>query len=554
MIKRINKATSLLIAAAAVMSIIPATGVSAATKLETKDGTIESAIAFNGGKYIYNGYKTQDDATSVYYNAGDTDKQLEDFSADSMTKYGANYAQVMNGSDEYLVDLSTGTVSDQTTADIIDTAKTKLKTTLSKTDRYGKIDSTDKFTKFDQVAQGQFGDVWYSYSVTTSGAATLNGYVNTAGKYVDTDVTANMYVSTGTKTVKIDEFGKLDTDNNIKVDLVSAKTIAEDTDYIYRIANVNVTNATTTSAATYVQKISKAQGSDKDGAYLPNSVTSYEVSSAYDSSDATDAATTINDTNAEFRVINGVLYATDKTANKVTVTTIKLKKDKVSLATDTTNNKLDVYLAEQDVQKDQDITSTEAVSIDADGNTWAIYKGEILKFDGTAFTTVYDCDRSFDTLEVYNADSLIAWENGQDGYVTVNKKATETPVETPVQTTTGWVNTASGWTFFNAAGSQVKGQWVNDGGVWYMIKADGIMATGWYNDNGTWYFLNASGAMKTGWVNDNGTWYFLQSSGAMKTGWLNDNGTWYYLNASGSMAANTTVDGYKLNASGAWVK
>ena len=75
-----------------------------------------------------------------------------------------------------------------------------------------------------------------------------------------------------------------------------------------------------------------------------------------------------------------------------------------------------------------------------------------------------------------------------------------------------------------------------------------------YKMNGTWYFLNGSGAMKTGWVQDGSTWYYLQSSGAMKTGWLNDNGTWYYLNASGAMLANTTVDGYKLGASGAWVK
>jgi glucan-binding YG repeat protein len=40
----------------------------------------------------------------------------------------------------------------------------------------------------------------------------------------------------------------------------------------------------------------------------------------------------------------------------------------------------------------------------------------------------------------------------------------------------------------------------------------------------------------------------------MKTGWLNDNGTWYYLSASGSMLSNTIVDGYKLNASGAWIR
>ena len=40
----------------------------------------------------------------------------------------------------------------------------------------------------------------------------------------------------------------------------------------------------------------------------------------------------------------------------------------------------------------------------------------------------------------------------------------------------------------------------------------------------------------------------------MATGWVNDNGTWYYLNGSGAMLSNTVVDGYKLGASGAWVK
>ena len=67
-------------------------------------------------------------------------------------------------------------------------------------------------------------------------------------------------------------------------------------------------------------------------------------------------------------------------------------------------------------------------------------------------------------------------------------------------------------------GSQTKGQWVNDGGVWYMIKADGIMATGWYNDNGTWYFLNGSGAMKTGWVQDE--WNLVLLS------WIRSNENW----------------------------
>ncbi|MVX67486.1 N-acetylmuramoyl-L-alanine amidase family protein, partial [Clostridium chromiireducens] len=64
----------------------------------------------------------------------------------------------------------------------------------------------------------------------------------------------------------------------------------------------------------------------------------------------------------------------------------------------------------------------------------------------------------------------------------------------------------------------------------------------------------ASGAMKTGWVKDGANWYFLNASGAMATGWVQDGGNWYFLNASGAMLSNTTVNGYKLGASGAWVK
>ena len=552
MIKKMNKVTSLLIAAAAVVSLIPATGVNAADRLETREGTIDSAVAFNGG-YIYNGYKTDTDETGVYFNSGDADKLIEDLDSATLTRYGKNYVIADDG-DEYLVDLSTGKVlEDETSEDRKDTLKSKLKSTLSKTERYDKVVSSEDVV-LNQISNDQFGDIWYSYEVTTSGGAVLEGYTNEAGKYIDTDVTANISVFNGTRMVKVENFGEMNKDYNITVNLVDAETIAQDNDYIYRIVDVNVTDATTTSAAKYIQKISKAQGEKEDDAYLPKTVASYEITYAFDSGNADDAATTLADiSNADIRVINGVIYITKNNADdsEVTVTTINLKKDKVTA--DGKTSKLDVYLAEQDVNESQDIMGENAVSIDADGNTWALNKGEIFKFDGKEFKVVYNVDRAMDTLEVYSADNLIAWENGEDVYAIVDKEATETPVETPV-TTTGWVKTASGWTFFKADGSQVKGQWVQDGGVWYMIKADGIMATGWYNDNGTWYFLAGSGAMKTGWVLDGSTWYFLQSSGAMKTGWLNDNGTWYFLNASGAMLANTSVDGYKLNASGAWVK
>ena len=945
MIKRMNKVTSLLVAAAAVMSLVPATAVNAAERLETKAGTIDSAIAFDGGNYIYDGYKTSNDATGVYYNAEDKDKLLEDFNADSITKYGDKYAKVMDGSDEYVVDLSTGkVVEDETTAEDKDAAQAKLATALKKTDRYSSAvtKTSDLDGKIDQILKGQFGEVWYQYNtstnasvegevkgevdvvadtnwttlkvgdktfakndstpvsgyisgadflekvranatimgaipagfaisandsttgkitltqtapanytqadadkltgninatlkVTTPGAAgaavavvngqpkqysmksattitttvsgtpitalanipvvsgysaaisvgndiitytevadgegkftgttftaptlydgatkinavaqkgykftttttfastsggaalgaapavagytgaisgnvitytenavagvftdvafvaptlydgttkldavanttgvsakaatlpvkavieitpdltkdvslfgttiyknadvvsgfkdaagfttqlkaavangqlgnyeikdnavtisngtvkftlvqktgadlnqanvgfggdgvtavvtkngvvgnatnVVNGFIgfsNQTGNYIDASYIANMYVySKATDTIKkIENFGKEDKDTKLKVDLVSLKAISQDKDYIYAIATVNVTGDGATSGTQYFfQKISKARGDQKDGAYLPKSVTSYQITDAYDSGNADDAVTSINEAQ-DIRVINDVIYATKNASDKVTVTTIKLKKDKV--AVDGGTKKIDTYLAEQDVQEGQDIAGANAVSIDVDGNTWAINKGEILKFDGTKFTTVYNCDRTFDTLEVYNADSLIAWKAGDDVFTTVSKAAAvETPVETPVQNK-GWVKTTAGWTFYNNDGSQTKGQWVQDGGVWYMIKADGIMATGWYNDHGTWYYLAGSGAMQTGWYNDHGTWYYLAGSGAMQTGWYNDHGTWYYLNGSGAMLSNTVVDGYKLGASGAWVK
>jgi glucan-binding YG repeat protein len=669
MIKRMSKVTSLILAAAAVISLAPISGVSAAERIETKDGTIESAIAFNEGKYLFEGYKTESDANGIYYNAGNVDKLLEDINATSMERYGDKYLKVMDGSDEYLVDLSSGKVLDETTEDIEDSVKTKLKSALSKTDRYGKINSTTDIT-LTKISQDQFGEIWYEYTATGL-AGTHKGYVNEAGKYIDTDVTANISVANETKVVKVSEFNKENKDNKITVNFVSAQTIAQDKDNIYRLVNVNVVNGnvTTTSPAVaakvtvnfpadlsgltadtsnfsvlgktynyvttvtdattqfstldqlkalvtteaaakvdytyadgvftaktagavaqatidglfgttnvtvdlganegaptatttpkaYIQKISKAQGVEEDDAYLPNVVASYEVTKAFASDDADDAEETLaNLTGASIRVVNGKIYVTkNNTADtKVTVTTINLKKDKVTLDDKTT--KLDVYLAEQDVNKDQDIAGADAVSIDVDGNTWALYKGEILKFDGTEFKSLYNVDRAMDTLEVYNKDSVMAWEADEDVYAVLNNNdvygngGDGGNTETPAQK--GWVKAATGWTFYNNDGSQAKGQWVQDGGVWYMIKGDGIMATGWYNDNGTWYYLQGSGAMKTGWLNDNGTWYYLQGSGAMKTGWLNDNGTWYYLNGSGAMLANTIVDGYKLGASGAWVK
>ncbi|NFO04608.1 N-acetylmuramoyl-L-alanine amidase family protein [Clostridium botulinum] len=336
--------------------------------------------------------------------------------------------------------------------------------------------------------------------------------------------------------------------------------------------------------ATYIQKISKAQGDKEDDAYLPKSVASYEVTkNILDCGDADDAKDAIDEA-TDFTVIDGSIYAIRVKSDNVKVSKINLKKDKVKYESNrpselVEDDKVDVYLAEQDCDDDQDVESgAKSYSVDVDGNVWVINEGKIYKFVKDEFKEMYTCDKSFDELNVYDEGSLVAWNNDKDAYTTLQegKKVTEdeaTEIVTPAKQA-GWEKQADGtWVLYDTTGNMVKG-WAPVGGQWYYMNEDGKMATGWKEVNGTWYFLNGSGAMQTGWYSDNGTWYYLNASGAMQTGWvavagnwyklnqsgqmqtgwIQDNGTWYFCEGSGKMLANTTVNGYVLGANGAWIR
>ena len=182
MFKRANKITALLVAAASVMSVVPAM---AATKLATKDGTSDNAVAFSDGKYLYEGYRTSDDNKGLYYNAGDKDKMLDTATEidPANGKYDNKYVAALDGSDQYMVDLSNGTISDDTTVDDnLTTAQTKLENKLKKTDRYGN-DNVNVATitpiETNNNSKDRFGDVWYVYSASTSSAVTPS-YTTTA--------------------------------------------------------------------------------------------------------------------------------------------------------------------------------------------------------------------------------------------------------------------------------------------------------------------------------------------------------------------------------------
>ena len=119
-------------------------------------------------------------------------------------------------------------------------------------------------------------------------------------------------------------------------------------------------------------------------------------------------------------------------------------------------------------------------------------------------------------------------------------------------TSSDWEKIGGKWYYFDSAGWMVTG-WQKVGGSWYYLTGSGAMATGWQKVGGSWYYLSGSGAMATGWQKIGGNWYYLSGSGAMLTGWQWIGGKCYYLAASGVMAANTWIDGYYVDGSGAWV-
>lgn len=91
---------------------------------------------------------------------------------------------------------------------------------------------------------------------------------------------------------------------------------------------------------------------------------------------------------------------------------------------------------------------------------------------------------------------------------------------------------------------------------WKFLKDSGTYGRSeWLNIKGSWYLFNEDAVMITGWASVNGSWYYLNTNGAMLTGWQLVDGRWYYLNADGScLMDGVTPDGYRVDASGAWIQ
>ncbi len=143
------------------------------------------------------------------------------------------------------------------------------------------------------------------------------------------------------------------------------------------------------------------------------------------------------------------------------------------------------------------------------------------------------------------------------------------------------MQSGSRWYFRYPDGSSPKDEWLAWNGKWYLFDANGWMLTGWQNRNGVYYYLDESGAMLTGWVQagdkvyylnpskddyegimvtnswiiDGGNYYYLNGDGIRSEGWTEIEGSFYYFYpGTGIRAANTTIDGFTLDANGAWHK
>ncbi len=506
MFNRANKATALLVAAAAVISLVPATGVNAADykRIESKDGTVYNAVAYKNGSFVIDGNVKDEDTDAVYFLNNGKYTELEDIDtgADFDGTYGEKYLSVDGG--DYYVDLTNGKVTDDDVKeDTLDEVATTLRKKIRNNadDRFKDHDSL-KESSLKEMVGNKFGETWYettykSEEATNGGAAetALNVYTDAKGNYIDADYNLGkikVKVSNGETTSssvtvdntddQFDGLGK----NDLSAKVSNATVIGQDSNNIYRIATITVNAGTNTVAEIngkevntnaftstdgnktvsfeVIQKISKAQASgDIDGAKYAKAVTNYVIAD-----DDAKAETLL--ANAEFNIVGGKVIAHTFASEKVNAQTIEFKTSRGFNYIET---------------KEADEEEAVAVDVDADGNLWRLDSGFVYKFDNKDdWNKVYKVDGSMDKMSVYNKDNMVIWNEEDEVYSVIGAKDGSDETEKP-EVTTGWVK--------------------NSDGTWTFVKEDGTKAIGWLNNNGTWYFLDAAGIMQTGWINDNGT-------------------------------------------------
>jgi len=576
MFRRGRKFTSLLIVAASVVSIVPVSASAASyTKISDEEGTIYNAVAYKDGKFYIDGEPNKKDEAVYYLDNGKYTEIKKIDNEDDFEFYGSKYLNIDNG--EYYLDLSSGKISeDDIKEDELDNVSEKLRREI-KSDNDDRYDSTEakNYKDVTVLPSTKFADTYYKAeykfeepkSSINGSAESSTVYTSADGKYIDADYnigTVKVKLSNN-KTAKLENTN--DEDHDVRVSVDNIKEIGQNSSYIYRTAELCVNALATSNTITeingievesdskyfkieengkkvtfdVIQVISKAQASKKiDGIKYAKTVENYMICD--DDGDTVDLLS-----NGLFTIVDNkkiINYELDGSNVYTQVIELKSKGSK--------------YYIEADDADEIELNDDEnSFDVDASGNLWAISEDYIYKFDNKdEWDKVYKVNDDFVSLSVYDEKNLVAWSEDDEVYSIVYNKSSNT--DKADDSNNNASNTNDNTNSGNSSNSNnittTKGWVLGQDGKWYFYKNDGTKATGWYKDGATWYYLKADGAMATGWQYDNGTWYYLKESGAMATGWINDGGTWYYLNAAGAMLSNTTVDGYKLGPTGAWIK
>lgn len=125
MFRRSTKITSLIVAAASVVTMVPAMAADV-KKVDSQDGTVYNAVAYKDGQIYIDG-ELEDKDEAAYYLANGKYTDLDDIdSGDNVNPYGDKYVEVDDG--DYYLDLSTGKVTDDDVkGDLEDDAATALR-------------------------------------------------------------------------------------------------------------------------------------------------------------------------------------------------------------------------------------------------------------------------------------------------------------------------------------------------------------------------------------------------------------------------------------------
>lgn len=551
------KLTSMITLATSLISMTSVA--SASTRLETLDGTFESVQAFSNGTYIYEGSKNDEQDYETYYFTGKNDVLIEDVSGTG-SKYGMFYIDFND--DEKLFNLTTGKLEDDDSEEKLFQIENNFRRkVLKKADRYKDVEEMELIAK---IGHDIFGEVIYEYKLINSDETFYIVYISESGKYIDVSENLNIIHYTkdtdgNTKKVKLDDYDDLTKEGYI---IQNEKTLLADNEYIYRIFTL-INEEDSNDSTMYAQKISKDQGKTKNGAYIPKSITTYEMRDLSTdlfkimASEGASLNDLINEGRLTARMLKNSLYLIIPKENSLTI-----KKYDLKTVRENGQSKKILKLDEDfDNVEDKEI---KAYSIDVLGNVWILNKGKISKLVGDEFVTMYNTDGSMNQLSVFNDTSLVAWNTENEIYSTIAPELPEQSSDEKIEneetdkgesTLQGWIkNFDNTWSFYKEDSTKAIG-WLKDKNAWYYLNNEGIMQTGWVKDNYKWYYLNNSGVMQTGWLNLEGDWYYLNNSGDMKTGWLKDtDGRWYYLYENGSMAKNTVIDGYVFGSNGAWIR